>query len=179
VEAARKAERLDPMSAIESTTLGVRLYYARRHADAVQQFTRTLQMHPNFAVAVWGLGETYREQGRSDQAIAELRRAVDLSNRSAYMRAWLAHALASAGQRGEAETIRRDIEQLARERYVSPFLMALMASGFGDRARTIEWLSKTADTQSGWMPFVPVEPQFQWLHGDPAFEQLVARVRPR
>jgi TolB-like protein/tetratricopeptide (TPR) repeat protein len=178
VESARRASDLDPMSATESTTLGVRLYYAGRYDEAIDQFTRTLATHPNFAVAVWGLAQAYREQGRTEQALAEMRRAVELSGGSTYMRAWLAHALASAGRRDEAETIRRDIERIASEQYVSPFLMALMASGFGDRAATIEWLRKTFDARSGWMPFVPVEPELRWLRGDPAFRELVARIKP-
>jgi TolB-like protein/DNA-binding winged helix-turn-helix (wHTH) protein/tetratricopeptide (TPR) repeat protein len=179
VEAARRARDLDPMSATESTTLGVRLYYAGRHTEAIEQFQRTLQMHPNFSVAVWGLAQTYREQGRMDLALTEMRRAVELANGSTYMRAWLAHTLASAGQRDEADVIRRDIEGMAADRYVSPFLMALMAAGAHDSARTIEWLQKTYDARSGWMPFVPVEPELRWLRSDAAFQQLVSRITPR
>jgi TolB-like protein/tetratricopeptide (TPR) repeat protein len=179
VESARRARDLDPMSATESTTLGVRLYYAGRHGEAIDQFTRTLETHPNFAVAVWGLAQAHREEGKPDLALAEMRRAVELSGGSTYMRAWLAHALASAGQRDDAETIRRDVERIASEQYVSPFLMALMASGFGDRAATIEWLRKTYEARSGWMPFVPVEPELRWLRDDPAFKELVVRITPR
>jgi TolB-like protein/DNA-binding winged helix-turn-helix (wHTH) protein/tetratricopeptide (TPR) repeat protein len=179
VDAARRARDLDPMSATESTTLGVRLYYAGRHAEAIEQFQRTLQAHPNFSVAVWGLAQVYREQGRMDLALTEMRRAVELANGSTYMRAWLAHALASAGHRDEADLIRRDIERGAADRYVPPFLMALMAAGSHDAARTIEWLEKTYDARSGWMPFVPVEPELRWLRSDARFQQLVARITPR
>lgn len=179
VDGARRARDLDPMSATESTTLGVRLYYAGRHAEAVEQFKHTLQMHPNFPVAVWGLAQTYREQGRMDLALTEMRRAVELANGSTYMRAWLAHTLASAGHREEADLIRSEIERTAADRYVPPFLMALMVAGSHDSARTIEWLQKTYDARSGWMPFVPVEPELRWLRPDPRFQQLVARITPR
>lgn len=178
VAAAERAQHLDPLSVTEGTTLGVRLYYAHRYQDAIQQFNRTIQINPRFPVLSWGLGETFRELGRHTEAVAHLRTAVELSNGSTYQRAWLAHALAAAGQRDEAESIRRDIDRIARERYVSPFLFALMASGFGDRDATLAWLQKTFDARSGWMPFVPVEPQFQWLKDDPEFKQLVARVHP-
>jgi len=52
-----------------------------------------------------------------------------------------------------------------------------MASGFGEREQTLSWLEKTFEARSGWMPFVPVEPEFQWLRKDPAFTQLMGRVR--
>src|SRR6266542_4047441 len=64
VNAARRGQELDPLSTIESTTLGVRLYYARRFPEAIAQFERTLATNANFGVAHWGLGETYRELGR-------------------------------------------------------------------------------------------------------------------
>jgi TolB-like protein/Tfp pilus assembly protein PilF len=178
VDAARRGQELDPLSAIESTTLGIRLYYARRFPEAIEQFTRTLGTNGNFGVAHWGLGETYRELGRHAEATAELTKAVELSNNSPYMRAWLAHGLAAAGKRDEAQAIRHDLERLANERYLSPFLFALMASGFGERAQTLSWLDKTFDARSGWMPFVPVEPEFQWLRKDPEFLRLLARVHP-
>jgi TolB-like protein/Flp pilus assembly protein TadD len=177
VDAARRGQELDPLSAIEQTTLGIRLYYARRFPEAIAQFTRTIATNGNFGVTHWGLGETYRELGRHTEAVPELTKAVELSNNSPYMRAWLAHGLAAANKRDEAQAIRLDLERLANQRYVSPFLFALMASGFGERDETLSWLEKTFDARSGWMPFVPVEPEFQWLNKDPAFTQLVARVR--
>ncbi len=177
VEAARRGQELDPLSAIEQTTLGIRLYYARNFPAAIDQFSRTIATTGIFGVSHWGLGETYRELGRHAEAVTELKKAVELSNNSPYMRAWLAHALAAAGRREEAEAIRRDLERVANERYVSPFLFALMASGFGEREQTLSWLEKTFEARSGWMPFVPVEPEFQWLSKDPAFTRLVARVR--
>lgn len=177
VESARRGQELDPLSAIEKTTLGIRLYYARRFPEALEQFTRTLGTNGSFGVTHWGLGETYRELGRHVDAIPELQKAVELSNNSPYMRAWLAHGLAAAGRRDEAQTIRHNLERLANERYLSPFLFALMASGFGEREQTLAWLEKTFEARSGWMPFVPIEPEFQWLRKDPAFTQLMARVR--
>ena len=100
-----------------------------------------------------------------------------LSGNSAYMRAWLAHALASAGRRDEALAIRGDLERIASGRYVSPFLFALMASGFHDRTETLAWLQKVRDARSGWTPFLMVEPQFAWLAKDPDFLRLVSDVR--
>ena len=46
-----------------------------------------------------------------------------------------------------------------------------MASGFADRARTLDWLRKTYDARSGWMPFVRVEPELRRLRDDPAYRR--------
>lgn len=177
VTAARKAVELDPLSANENTTLGVRLYYAGQYRAAVDQFARTLRRTPDLQVAHWGLAMTYRELGRHADAVAELRRAVALSGQSAYMRAWLAHQLAVSGQRAEATTIRDALEREAAQRFVSPFLFALMASGLAEREAALLWLERTADARSGWMPFLAVEPELAWLRADARFRALAGRVR--
>ena len=169
VRAARHAQALDPLSMSENTTLGVRLYNARQFDAASDALEHTLRINPDFAVAHWGPGETRRELQQHEAAMASLRRAVSLSGNSAHMRAWLAHELASAGRRDEALAIRADLERLASGRYVSPFLCALMASGFHGRADTLAWLRRVRDARSGWMPFLKVEPEFVWLAADPSF----------
>jgi TolB-like protein/DNA-binding winged helix-turn-helix (wHTH) protein/tetratricopeptide (TPR) repeat protein len=177
VASAARACDLDPLSASESTTLGVRLYYSGRYADAELQLQKTLLAHPEFPAARWGLGETYREMGRLDDAVRELREATARADQSPYMRAWLAHALAAAGQREDAEAIRGQLTTESGERYVAPFLFALMASGFGERDVALEWLDKVRTSRSGWIPFLPVEPEFTWLRRDPRFAALSAGVK--
>ena len=177
VASARRAWELDPLSATESTTLGVRLYYAGKYRQAIQQFEQTLAAHPDFPPAHWGLGQTFRQMGRHADAIRELEVAAGRANQSPYMRAWLAHALAAAGRRDDAELIRRDLASQASQRFVAPFLFALMASGVGEKEATLDWLEKVRSSKSGWIPFVPVEPEFAWLRDDPRFRQLTADVR--
>jgi len=177
VASARRAQELDPLSATESTTLGVRLYYAGKYQDAIGQFEQALAAHPDFPVAHWGLGETYRQMGRHADAVRELQAAAERADQSPYMRAWLAHALAAAGRRDEADAIRRDLTAEASERFVAPFLFALMASGFGEKEATLDWLTKVRASKSGWIPFIPVEPELAWLRNDPRFQQLSAGVR--
>lgn len=174
VAAARKAVDLDPLSPNENTTLGVRLFYAGRLAEAITQFQRTLQESPNLPVAHWGLGMASRELGRHAEAVAALERAVTLSADSPYMLAWLAHQHAVAGNTDRARAIRRDLERQAASRFVSPFLFALMASGLGERDETLMWLERTAAARSGWVPFLPVEPEFRWLRDDPRFRAVGA-----
>jgi TolB-like protein/DNA-binding winged helix-turn-helix (wHTH) protein/Tfp pilus assembly protein PilF len=172
VAAARKAVDLDPLSPNENTTLGVRLFYAGKLDEAIAQFRRTLQRSPDLPVAHWGLGMAYRELGRHGEAVAALERAVALSGNAPYMQAWLAHQHAVAGHPDRARAIRRDLERQATHGFVSPFLFALMASGLGERDETLMWLERTAAARSGWVPFLPVEPEFRWLHDNPRFRAI-------
>jgi TolB-like protein/DNA-binding winged helix-turn-helix (wHTH) protein/tetratricopeptide (TPR) repeat protein len=177
IASARRSSALDPLSVTDGTTLGIRLYYAGRYPDAVAQLQQTLGNHPGFSIAHWGLGQAYAQMGRLDDAVTSLRMAAEHAGGSPYMRAWLAATLARAGQRDEAGQIRAAIKALAEERYVPPFIFALMAAGFGENDAALEWLERVRDARSGWVPFLPVEPEFAGLRDDPRFQALQRDVK--
>jgi TolB-like protein/DNA-binding winged helix-turn-helix (wHTH) protein/Flp pilus assembly protein TadD len=173
---ARRALELDPLSAPPSTTLGIRYWYAGRMAEATIQFTKTLDAHPEFAVAHWGLAKTHLANETNDRAIDELQRALELSGNSTYMRAQLAFGLAKAGNRERAMSIQRELENESRERYQPPYHQALIALGLGDYAAMMRALERVFADRSGWMVFLPVEPEFANVRETPEFQRLLARV---
>ena len=175
---ARRALELDPLSAPASTTLGIRYYYAGRVAEAMTQFSKTLETNPEFGIAHWGLAQGHRQRGDTPREIAELRRAVDLSGNSAYMRAHLGYGFAASGDREQAVAIQRDLEIEGRERYASPYHLALIAAGLGDREAMMRALERAFADRSGWMVFLPVEPEFERVRQTPEFQRLLARVKP-
>lgn len=175
---ARRALDLDPLSAPTSTTLGIRYWYAGRTAEAMIQFTKALDAHPEFAVAHWGLAQTHLANGNNERAIEALQRAMALSGNSAYMRAHLAFGLAKAGNRDRAVSLQRELDNESRERYQSPYHQALIALGLGDREAMMRALERVFADRSGWMVFLPVEPEFAGVRAAPEFQRLLARVRP-
>jgi TolB-like protein/DNA-binding winged helix-turn-helix (wHTH) protein/Tfp pilus assembly protein PilF len=176
---ARRAIELDPLSAPAGTTLGIRFLYAGRCAPAAVQFSKTLESRPEFGVAHWGIAQCARESGDQAKELDELRRAVELSGNSAYMRAHLAYGLARAGERDRATAIQRELDAEGRERYASPYHSALIAVGLDDRGAMIRALERAFTDRSGWMVFLAVEPEFAGARQTPEFQRLLARVRPQ
>lgn len=179
IASARRAVELDPLAPTATTSLGVRYYYANRRNEATEQFLKTLELTPGFAVAHWGLAQIYRLDGRLDEQIDQLRTAVQLSGNSAYMRAHLAYGYAVAGDRTRAESLRRDIEAEGAQRYVAPYHLALIDAGLGDHAAALRSLERAYDDRSGWLVFLPVEPEFDSMREMPEFKRLIARVKPQ
>jgi TolB-like protein len=178
IREARAAMELDPLSAIAGTSLAIRYWYAGRIDEAIAGFRKTLETSPEFGVAHWGLAQCYRAKGDTPRELEELQRAVALSGNSAYMRAHLAFGYATSGDREKAEAIRRELEGGGRERYASPYHAALVSAGLGDRTGTMRALERAFVDRSGWMVFLPVEPEFEGMRQTPEFQRLLARVKP-
>ena len=174
---AHRAMELDPLSAIAGASLAIRYWYAGRIDEAIAGFEKTLEANPEFGVARWGLAQCYRQRGDTARELDELRRAVSLSGNSAYMRAHLAYGLATSGDREHALAIQRELETEGRERYGSPYHFALIAAGLGDQEAMMRALERAFADRSGWMVFLPVEPEFSSVRQLPAFRQLLARVK--
>jgi TolB-like protein/DNA-binding winged helix-turn-helix (wHTH) protein len=178
IREARRAKELDPLSAIAGTSLAIRYWYAGRTDEAIAEFQKTLETSPEFGVAHWGLAQCYRAKGNGPREIEELQRAVALSGNSAYMRAHLAYGYARSGDRAKVDAIRQELEAEGHERYASPYHEALISAGLGDRAGMMEALERAFVDRSGWMVFLPVEPEFENVRQAAEFKRLLARVEP-
>jgi TolB-like protein/DNA-binding SARP family transcriptional activator len=172
-----RAREVNPLSLIANGALGWVYYYAGRHEEAVEQCDRALEMDPD-----WDLGHLWRglaleEMGRTDGAIASLRRAVDLSEGSGITVAALAHALASADQTAEARDLLSDLVRAGEEgRYQPSFEIAKVHVTLGEADEALRWLERAYEERSHSMVFLEVDPQLAPLRSEPAFRRLVERV---
>ena len=168
-----RAAELDPLSPIISTTLAERFYFARRYDDCVTQLRRTLDLEADFIQARFYLGLAYEQQGLYEQAIAELRRARELSNnKTDSILAALGHAYAAAGRREEA---RRVLDELLARDPAAPYEVALLFASLGQRDHAFDWLRKARDkaaTQAATQTMLHTDPRLDRLRSDPKFQPL-------
>lgn len=164
----KRAQELDPLSPIINTTLGERLYYARRYDEAIDQLHKTLEIDPNFYLAHLLLGMAYEQKGTYKEATAELLKAKELSGGNAQTIAALGHAYAVSGRRGEA---RRMLGELLRLDQVSPYEIATVYIGLGEKRQAFEWLQKEPKDLACWL--LNSDPRMASLRYDPRFQELV------
>ena len=79
-------------------------------------------------------------------------------------------------RRAEALAILEGLRQLSSTRYVSPYSVALVHGGLGDRDQALGWLEKAYVERSDYMPYLNREPMLDGLRSDPRFAALVRRV---
>jgi serine/threonine-protein kinase len=170
----KHAQELDSTSLIIGSHLGLVYFFAHRYDDSIAASQKAVQRDPTFFVARRYLGQAYAQKGSYEQAIAEFQRAA--SNDSPLMRAELANTYGLAGRKEEAQKILADLQRLSSERYISPYSIALVYSGLGNKDETFNWLEQAYRGRADYLVYLGVDPRFQWLRGDPRFASLLERI---
>jgi len=94
------------------------------------------------------LGVGYEGTGKLLEAISEYQKAIEISNGDHDATASLAHAFAVIGRRAEAEKILHDFERKSKSGYVSPYRMATIYAGLGERDKAFEFLERAYQERS-------------------------------
>ena len=176
INQAKLALHLDPLSLKANVNLASQYYQARQYDQAVEQLKRGLELNPNFWGAHWLLGDTYERKGMYGEAILELKLAVNLSSNNPGTLGSLGYTYALNGQREEALTLREQLKTLAKERYVSPYNMALISIGLGEAEQVFEWLERAYEERSRSLIWLNVEARCDSLRSDPRFMTLIERI---
>lgn len=179
-EAKRTAE-LEPLSFTGSSHLGWILYLAGRNDEAIAQCTKILNLDPNSFPARRYLGLAYEQKGMYAQAIDEFQKGVKISG-SPLMLALLGHAYAVSGKTKEARQVLSDLHDLSESReaesrrYVSPYTVAAIHAGLGDKDQAFKWLEQANEERDVWLMNLKVDPVFAKLRSDKRFQDLLTRA---
>jgi TolB-like protein/Flp pilus assembly protein TadD len=176
IRSSRRAQKLDPLSLFTNVSLGWAYYFSRDYERAIEQGRKALEMEPRFDFAYWIVGLALAQLGRTDEAIASLNEAVILTGGGLTHEAHLGYAYALSGKREEAEQVLADLEEIAREKYVSAYYFAIIYLGLGELEQTFSWLERALDERAGFLAFIKVEPMFDGVRSDPRFTDLLRRM---
>jgi DNA-binding winged helix-turn-helix (wHTH) protein/TolB-like protein/Flp pilus assembly protein TadD len=168
----KRAIELDPLSLVINVTMGERLFYTRRYDEALAQLRRTLELDESFGLTHYLLGLTLEQKGMYDEAIASFNRARELSGDTPLIKAALGHTFAVAGKRSEAQRLLIELKELSRHREVSPYDIATIYTGLGERTQAFEWLQKLYKTQTRHM--LKSDPRMDSLRTDPRYQELIS-----
>jgi len=171
-----RAEELDPLSLIINSNTEWVLYLARRSDEAIAHCQKTLEIDPSFFATHKYLGLLYMQKRMYEQAIAEYQKARDLSVDDPHIIALIGHCYALAGKVERARAALKELQELAKRKYVQPYSIAMIYTGLGEKDQALAWLEKAYDDRSSYMVYLKVEPIFDSLHSDPRFVDLIHRV---
>jgi len=65
----------------------------------------------------------------------------------------------------------------AERRYISPYSIAVIYLGLGDKEQAFAWLNRAYQERDNWLNYLKVEPRLDPLRSDTRFANLLRRVR--
>lgn len=175
IRACTRAQELDPLSLFTTLSLGWAYYFSRQWSLALEQSRKVLDMDSNFGFAYWHRGMLRIQQRNYDEAIADFRKAINLSGANPTFISYLGHAQGRAGKHREARQMLAQLDSLQKRRYVSSYFFAMIYMGLDDRDSTFARLEQAWEERAGFLAFLKVEPILDPLRKDPKFDRLIRK----
>jgi TolB-like protein/Tfp pilus assembly protein PilF len=175
VENAERAAADDPYNSLVLGIYGQFLNFVHRYDEAEAAFRLALEREPNDPISLSNFRTTYHLQGRFDEA-------VDLW-KDYYLRARDDSLAVEALERGYAEGGYRAALRAVGDEFVSrddPRLnwqIATLYTRAGEGRRALDYLELATAVRDPNMPYILVDPIFDFLREEPRFQALVDTLR--
>ncbi len=181
LDAARKAQALDPLSVNSTHEVGFELLSVGRLSEAVIEFRKAIDLNPTW---IWGnikLGMTYSQMGEHDMAMTCVRRADELlggAHGTPLTQTWLASIESRAGDSARARDTLARLDEQSRTVYVDPFVIAWLHYVLGDHDAMFASLERGYEARSPLMAFLLQSRKFLWREAssDPRYEAMIRRM---
>jgi TolB-like protein/Tfp pilus assembly protein PilF len=172
----KKALSLDPLSVVIATDLARSFYFNRQYDRAIDQYRKALELDPHFSSAYLWMAQPYQQKGHHEDAMAALQTGSRLAEDSAYALARVGHGYAVSGRSIEAREVLDRLNSMSKQRYVSPYDLAIIYLGLGENDRAIACLQQALEERSPWIGYLGAEPQMDVLRPDRRFQQLLQQA---
>src|SRR5579864_5306472 len=171
---AKRAQELDPLSVRANSMVCWKFYFARQYDRAIETARKTLELDSDYMPAHWCAGMSYDGLANFAEALRELHKSVSLAGNTE-SQAWLAYVYASAGETDKALQILHRLMALSKQQYVSPYQIAEIYTGLGDKDRAFEWWDKVRETGGDFI-YLTAWPANDSLRSDRRYRQLVQSI---
>ena len=81
-----------------------------------------------------------------------------------------------SGNKVEAQKVLVELKDLSQRRYVSPYGIAMIYVGLGDKEQAFQWLERANDERNTELTLLKVDPRLNPLRDDPRFKDLLKRM---
>jgi TolB-like protein/DNA-binding winged helix-turn-helix (wHTH) protein/Flp pilus assembly protein TadD len=123
------------------------------------------------------LGVGYESSGKRAEAIPEYQKAIMISGGDQDATAALAHVYAVLGRNADAERVLHTLQSRSKENYISPYLVATIYAGLGEKAAAFKLLEEAYQQRSPdlvW--YLKTDPRIDNLRAEPQFQALLQRT---
>ena len=172
-----KMRELDPAFPLRCQDRAGLYYHLRDYRELTQAGHEAVELDPGEWSAHYFLGVGYFGLGKKPEAISEFQESVNLSENDNDPAAALAFAYSAVGRRADAQKILADLQRQSSTSYVSPYMIATVFTGLGDKDKAFRYLQAAYDEKSTDLAyFIKADMRLDSLRRDPRFTELLRRM---
>lgn len=173
IAAFQRQVELDPLSLTGLTNLGMARFCAKDYPAAENEFQSVLDLDPKSGTARWLLSRNMWMQGRKEEAVTEIARALELDgNMPMAEKVRKKNLIASP-----VEAIKLLLHEWRENPPgTNPHNLAYLSVYVGDKERAIYWLERSIGEHHPWTTWIAAAPEFEKLRGDSRYEEMLRRL---
>jgi predicted Zn-dependent protease len=173
LEEQKRATELEPFA--RPWAMGHALILLRQFDAAIKELRQINEIQPHDALGRFLISQAYWLKGMWKESEQELEKGMRLVGNPK-----MAEAEHSAFERGGEKAVEQlgveDIKATARKQYVASLDIASQYAYLGDKENTLKFLEAGSKERSPWIVFVQNEPIYDFLHGEPRYQELVKKI---
>ena len=173
---AKKSLEIDPLTPFNHHNLGWGLYYARRYADAAEQYRKVMAEFPKYSFGPYGLSKVNRVSGNAAEAIELAGQAKELMGGSIFSLLSEAECYVADGQKDIAREKLSNLFEISKTRFVSPYHLALIYCFLGEKEEASARLREAYQIRDPWLNWMGVEPVLDPVRNEPEFQKILRDI---
>lgn len=153
ISEAKRAQELDPLSYFINTFTGVAFAFAGQFNRAIKEYQMTLTINPDYFFAHNQLGIAYFGKSMLKEGVAELEKAVDLSDGNPLVATILVLGYYLVRKKDQAEKLFDSLKKRSETEYIPATSIYLVHRIRGEDELALEWLRRACtehDTSLLW-----------------------------
>jgi serine/threonine protein kinase/tetratricopeptide (TPR) repeat protein len=169
----RRAQELDPRSPVIAQAVANILFHARLYDQSIAEIKHALELDPLSVGANAILRWNYEKKGMRDEALAAFEKEMAAAGDTPTSRAKRARVYAAVGNKEESRKIVDELIRTKQTQHITPYEIGVIYALLEEADKSLEWLKKAKETHAVGFSFARVDPQLDFLRGNPKFESLL------
>jgi DNA-binding winged helix-turn-helix (wHTH) protein/TolB-like protein/Tfp pilus assembly protein PilF len=169
-----KARELDPLSLVIYVTSAAPEMFSGDYRRAEKILRAALELDPNFEFAHDNLAFLMLVKGDVPAAVAQYEATAARFHKSVY--AELGYAYGAAGRTAQAREVLAAVLAEERQRYVSPYMIALLHLGLGEKDAAFMRLEEALRIHDDALQWILTDPRLESIAHDARFQRIVEQV---
>lgn len=166
----------DPLDLEVRRWLGLMHWWRRDYERAIEQARLVLAVDPNYPTAHVLIGVVRCAERKFDEAVAALRKCVDLSQGAPVWLGWLGLGVAQSGNVAEARALLARLHAAAQQTYIPASCFAWIHLGLGQIDEAFIWMNRAVDQRDPMMTPIKSYEFFDPIRPDPRFAALLRKM---